>query len=117
MRTSASVNLGFHHLLIYNVDLEKWCEKYDLKPFTGKCMDCGRQLEVIHPFAGKNRRGLRAKSCPCGNHHVPFSFVDLNYDELNLNSLGTSIANSNLQDSEESIQKAPLKLKLVDTSY
>jgi hypothetical protein len=107
------IDLGFHHMVIYNVDLEKWCKEYDLAPFKAKCMDCDSLLEVIVPFAGKNRRGLRAEPCACGNYDVPFTYIDINYDCINLNSLAGTIENSIPQASAEKTQKDPPFLRLV----
>ena len=79
--------MGFRHLDVLDVVLSDWCEKQDLKEFTAPCMDCGESLTANIPFAGKDRRGLRADPCECGNYDVPFTYVDLNYGTINLNSL------------------------------
>jgi hypothetical protein len=81
------VNLGFHHLVVTDVNLTEWCRNYDIEIFVGACSKCGVALKVNIPFAGKNRRGLRAAPCQCGNNSVPFTYIDLNFDEINLNSL------------------------------
>lgn len=74
-----AVNFGSHYLLVYNVSLEEWCERYDLKPFTGECKKCGRVQSVSKPFIAQARRGLCAETCACGNKVLPFTFIDFNY--------------------------------------
>ena len=74
-----TVNFGLPHLLVHNVRLEDWCERYDLRPFTGECTKCGREISVSTPFIAKERRGLCAKTCTCGNTAVPFTFIDFGY--------------------------------------
>ena len=80
------IQLGYHYLLIFNVNLEVWHKKYDLEPFWGEC-ECGRKRFVNQPYAAKDKRGFVALPCPCGSPNAPFSRVDLNYDEFSLNSL------------------------------
>lgn len=80
MKTNTKIDLGFRHLDLPNTDIEKWCDKYNLKVFTAPCMDCQGPLVANLAISGKNRRGLRARACEkCGNNDVPFTFVDLDY--------------------------------------
>ena len=81
-------DLGFSYLVVFDTDFKKWCKDYDLNSFYGECSKCNKSLLVNIPFISKNRRGLKADICDCGNREVPFSYIDLNYDEVNLNSLG-----------------------------
>ena len=74
-----TVNFGMHYLLVHNVALDDWCERYDLRPFTGECTKCGRALSVSKPFIAKERRGLCAETCVCGNCAVPFTFIDFSF--------------------------------------
>lgn len=110
------VNLGFHYVLVLNVDLEKWCEKYELEPFTTECLDCGEPMHVNLPFAGKDRRGLISLPCKCGNKYVPHEYIDLGYGENSLNSLGISTGSSTTQVFQEKAQTAHHSLRLVDNS-
>lgn len=74
-----SVNFGLPYLIVHNVDSSKWCERYDLQPFTGECHDCGKEALVLVPFVTKNKRGLCADTCSCGSKSVPFSYIDLRF--------------------------------------
>jgi hypothetical protein len=74
-----TVNFGSHYLLVHNVRLEDWCERYGLTPFTRQCKNCGREFSVSTPFIAKERRGLCAEPCACGNSLVPFTFIDFNF--------------------------------------
>lgn len=118
-RATMPSNLGFSYLLIFNVDLEKWCARYELKPFWGKCSACGSELYADQPFVSVKKRGLIATPCSCGSRNTPFSYIDLGYDEVNLNylAMGTSIGTSKAQASQGKIGKARPKLKLVDSSH
>ena len=82
------INIGFVHLVVYGVDIDSWCKKYGLEPFIVPCFICGNDMLVNIPFIAKNRRGIISEPCRCGDDNVPFSYIDLNFDELNLNSLG-----------------------------
>ena len=82
-----SEELGFTYLLISETDINKWCEKYDLHVFFGDCSKCEAKLEVNIPFIAKDMRGLKADICKCGNKEVPFSYINTNFNEINLNSL------------------------------
>ena len=79
-----AVNFGFPHLVILNADLERWKKSYGLEPFKTPCSKCNKELIVNLPFVAKDRRGLRADTCECGNEEVPFEFIDFNYRELGL---------------------------------
>lgn len=74
-----TVNFSLNYFIVHNVDLKKWCERYDLKPFAKKCKNCGRELSVSIPFIAKNRRGLFSKVCDCGNKNIPFTYIDFNF--------------------------------------
>lgn len=113
-RVAMPSNLGFHYLLVLNVDLGKWCERYCLEPYWGECADCDAKLYVDQPFISKKRRGLISRPCSCGSRHVPFSFIDLGYDEVNLNYLGKAVGSSTSQVSQEMLSKKRPKLRLVD---
>jgi hypothetical protein len=106
-------NIGFYYVLIYNVDLDKWCEKYELEPFIGDCLECGckQVMNVNIPFAGKDKRGLVSNPCKCGNRCVPFQYVDLDYGPNSLNSLGFG----NIVE-PISLKKTRPVLKLIDNS-
>ena len=111
-----SVDLGFHHMMIHNTDLEHWCAEWDLEPFVCDCVDCGRRMRVDLPFSSKARRGLRAEPCMCGSRSVPFTYVDLGYDTINLNYLGTVGGSSTGRVSEGRSREVAPRLRLVDTS-
>ena len=96
----STIDLGFHHLAVHNIDFDLWCEKYRLRAFTAPCMDCDKPLFTGTPISGKNLRGLRTEPCGCGNHDVPFTFVDLNYSSINLTALGSTGGNSTSKDDE-----------------
>jgi hypothetical protein len=74
-----SINFGESYLTVHNVDLDQWCEKWELEPFTGKCRDCGSELPVNIPYVAQDRRGLCAEPCACGNKSVPFTYIDFNF--------------------------------------
>lgn len=74
-----AVNFGLNYLRVHNVRLEDWCERYDLRPFISECRKCGRELSVSTPFIAKERRGLCAETCACGNSAVPFTFIDFEF--------------------------------------
>jgi hypothetical protein len=76
---SMSINFGIHYLVVHNVDLNQWCKKYDLVPFTRNCRKCGDELKVNVPFIAQDRRGLCAEPCSCGNKSVPFTYIDFNF--------------------------------------
>lgn len=77
MERSKYYNFGFPHFTLPGQGVGEWCKKHDLKVFTAPCMDCEKPLIANIPFAAKNRRGLRADVCDCGNYDVPFTYVDL----------------------------------------
>ena len=114
-QTGMSSNLGFHYLIVYGVDIKEWCEYYDIEPFVVQCSSCSTDLHVKIPFAAKNRRGLLANQCSCGNSEVLFSYVDLNHDSINLNSLCKLTEISTDEVSEGKDLKVHPNLKLVDT--
>lgn len=72
---------------IHNVDLDTWCEKYDLRIFEGRCSRCERKLTVNIPFAVKGVRGIKSGRCPCGSNFVPFSFIEIGDGPMGLNRL------------------------------
>lgn len=111
-------NLGFDYLIVYNADLEKWFEKYGLKPFWGTCSGCEKKLYVDQPYVAHKKRGLIAVPCSCGSRNTPFSYMDIGYDEINLNylAMGTTTGVANSQVSKGSQRKVPRKLRLVHSS-
>lgn len=52
-------------MIFDSVDMEKFCKKHRVDPFTAKC-DCGNDMVVNIPFHSLNRWGLCAKRCDCG---------------------------------------------------
>lgn len=68
-------NHGFQYVMVYGVDLDKWCIKYGLEPWKGQCYECYKHLDVNIPFASKcGKRGITALMCECGNDDVGFSY-------------------------------------------
>lgn len=80
------MSLGFRCLFVIT-DPGPWCQKYDLEVFEAPCCQCGVPLIVDRPFIASDRRGLASGPCNCGNIQVPFSFINLSYTFVNLNSL------------------------------
>ena len=104
---------GFPLLLIYNVDVDEWCNRYGLKVYSRPCKVCGRELTVNKPFAAEDMRGLTAGYCQCGDGETPFSYINVSFDRINLNSLCTSIENASPEHNEESPVKGRAVLRLV----
>ncbi len=77
------INLGFHYILLSDINLLEWCEKYDLEQFEADCINCDEILTVDLPFVGKDgRRGLRSAQCTCGSLYVPFTYTSPELDTL-----------------------------------
>jgi hypothetical protein len=62
-------------MIIYNVDLNKWCKKYEIEPFIAICPDCGADVPVKYPFMEAERVGLISLPCECGCENEPQIFV------------------------------------------
>jgi len=110
------IDIGFHFLVVHNVDLNEWCDRYDLETFWGVCGGCKRRVFVDQPFVAKKRRGLVASPCLCGSEHAPFSYIDIGYDEINLNFLDIPVESSTPQASQETSAKVRPALRLLDSS-
>jgi hypothetical protein len=75
------------HVLVHNVNLSEWCERYELEPYVTDCLDCGRDMHVNIPFATKNCRGIIAAPCECGSSCVVCQYISLDYGPNSLNSI------------------------------
>ena len=54
-------------LVAHGVDAAAWARKYEIKPATVRCDDCGEDQTTSIPFAGpRGARGLVAPLCACG---------------------------------------------------
>ena len=84
--------------------------------FASLSSKCSNNLKVEIPFIARSRRGLLAKECACGSDEVPFSYIDLDYDNINLNFFCKLTENSKDEVFEEKDSKVRPKLKLLDTS-
>ena len=64
-------------VIFESVDLNKFCEKHRVKPFTVKC-DCGKDMIVNIPFHSLDKWGLCARRCDCdqpeGKKICPYCF-------------------------------------------
>lgn len=71
------MNPGFKYFWVFGVNIDKWCQRHDLEPFVGACMDCGKPLVINQPFAGPDDiRGLGLDQCDhCESNYTPFTYV------------------------------------------
>lgn len=62
---------------VVDVNLDEWCERWELEVFIGTCGGCGAEQIVNVPWYGDGVRGLRADKCECGHEYYPFSVIHL----------------------------------------
>lgn len=60
---------------VFGVDAERWAKRWDLRPFTHPCHECGRDQTASIPFATARLRGLIAPECECGHPNPPYCCV------------------------------------------
>ncbi|MCC7403867.1 MAG: hypothetical protein IT288_05660 [Bdellovibrionales bacterium] len=68
-------------MILVEVSLSTWCDKYGLTVEQEPCVKCGKLLVADVPVALSGYRGLKSQSHDCGKEYDHFVLVPIKEEE------------------------------------
>ena len=69
-------------MVYIDMDLNSFCEKFELEPVMMKCENCKKEFKTNQPIAIKGYRGLEMEKHGCPDNFLGAVFKPVDKDEI-----------------------------------